>query len=226
MLRDDFTHISGSTYGGCTTSSVDCGVNDLCFNDLEMYLAGFRFIDELQWPITFVEGAVFQGFGPPNCPVGGQSLLVTSTPGFRNVVADEVIATYGLRQPDPGSSQRDFKAAMIVVYDRLLTPTELAFFDAAAREHEMQASPILLDGTGLTLFEASGNEAALSTRLAFHPGDANGDGAIDIDDLLLVISAWGPCPSPPKSCPADLAPKGGDGTVDVSDLLVVINNWS
>lgn len=54
------------------------------------------------------------------------------------------------------------------------------------------------------------------------PGDVTGDGFVDVSDLLAVISAWGPCPSPPASCPADVF---SDGVVDVADLLYVINHW-
>ena len=55
--------------------------------------------------------------------------------------------------------------------------------------------------------------------------DLNGDGAIGMDDLLLVVGAWGPCATPPDPCPADLAPAGGDGQVDIFDLLAVIGVW-
>lgn len=54
------------------------------------------------------------------------------------------------------------------------------------------------------------------------PGDINADGAVNVDDLLSVINAWGPCPSPPAACPADIV---ADGIVNADDLLVVINNW-
>jgi hypothetical protein len=54
------------------------------------------------------------------------------------------------------------------------------------------------------------------------PGDVTGDGAVNIDDLLAVINAWGACP---PSCPADVFPTGGDGVVNIDDLLTVINNW-
>jgi trimeric autotransporter adhesin len=61
------------------------------------------------------------------------------------------------------------------------------------------------------------------------PGDATGEGAVNIDDLLAVISAWGPCPAPcapsATNCPADLAPQAGDCTVNIDDLLAVIGNW-
>ncbi len=55
------------------------------------------------------------------------------------------------------------------------------------------------------------------------PGDTNGDGVVDVDDLIAVILAWGPCPTPPAPCPADV---DDSGTVDVDDLITVILNWS
>ena len=47
-------------------------------------------------------------------------------------------------------------------------------------------------------------------------GDINGDGVVDVDDLLVIINNWGN--------------KGGgdlndDGIVDVDDLLIVLNGW-
>lgn len=58
------------------------------------------------------------------------------------------------------------------------------------------------------------------------PGNTNGDGAVDVGDLLAVINGWGPCPPPPAACPADVAPPpNGDDQVNVSDLLAVINGW-
>jgi hypothetical protein len=50
------------------------------------------------------------------------------------------------------------------------------------------------------------------------PADANGDGVVNVVDLLLVLAAWGPCPG----CPEDVT---GDGTVDVLDLLEVLAHW-
>lgn len=48
--------------------------------------------------------------------------------------------------------------------------------------------------------------------------DINGDGVVDVADLVEVILAWGAC-----ACPADV---NGDGIVDVSDLVEVIIAWS
>jgi hypothetical protein len=50
-------------------------------------------------------------------------------------------------------------------------------------------------------------------------GDVNGDGLVDVADILAVVDAWGPC----LSCPEDL---NGDGFFDVVDLLEVVGNWT
>jgi predicted outer membrane repeat protein len=66
---------------------------------------------------------------------------------------------------------------------------------------------------------------ALEPSVPSVPGDITGNGVVDVDDLLAVINAWGPC-AQPDNCPADMAPApGGNGIVDVDDLLIVINNW-
>ena len=57
------------------------------------------------------------------------------------------------------------------------------------------------------------------------PGDINGDGNVNVIDLLIVLNNWGACGNP-ANCPADVAPApNGDDTVNVLDLLFVINNW-
>jgi len=48
-------------------------------------------------------------------------------------------------------------------------------------------------------------------------GDINGDGFVDVSDLLVIIDQWGLTNSP-----ADI---NQDGIVDVSDLLIVVGNW-
>jgi hypothetical protein len=51
-------------------------------------------------------------------------------------------------------------------------------------------------------------------------------GVVNIDDLLAVISAWGPCPAPPAACPANIATGAGSETVvNIDDLLAVISAW-
>ncbi len=56
------------------------------------------------------------------------------------------------------------------------------------------------------------------------PGDTDGDGIIDITDLLSVLGLWGACPAPcPPFCAADV---NRDCAVDVEDLLIVLGNWT
>ena len=50
------------------------------------------------------------------------------------------------------------------------------------------------------------------------PADLNGDGVVDVLDLLAVLAVWGPCPG----CPEDI---NGDGVVNVLDLLEVLAAW-
>jgi hypothetical protein len=53
------------------------------------------------------------------------------------------------------------------------------------------------------------------------PGDVDGDQAVDFNDLLRVLGAWGDCES--EDCPEDL---DGDGDVDLDDVLRVLANWT
>ena len=50
-------------------------------------------------------------------------------------------------------------------------------------------------------------------------GDIDGSGVVDVFDLLMVISSWGPCPA---GCDADV---NADQLVNVLDLLMVIDAW-
>ncbi len=49
-------------------------------------------------------------------------------------------------------------------------------------------------------------------------GDMDGNGVIDVDDLLTVIESWGNC----TNCSADV---DNSGAVDVDDLLTIIDVW-
>ncbi|MDP7009319.1 MAG: hypothetical protein QGI78_07095 [Phycisphaerales bacterium] len=59
----------------------------------------------------------------------------------------------------------------------------------------------------------------LLTPMGTVPEDVNGDGTVDVTDLLAVVAAWGPC----KDCHEDV---NGDSMVDVSDILAIIAAWN
>ena len=53
-------------------------------------------------------------------------------------------------------------------------------------------------------------------------GDANGDGVVGVDDILLILQAWGAC-MPGSECQGDF---NGDWIVGVDDLLILLANWT
>tara|TARA_B100001059_G_scaffold41316_1_gene33206 strand:+ start:1270 stop:3300 length:2031 start_codon:yes stop_codon:yes gene_type:complete len=53
------------------------------------------------------------------------------------------------------------------------------------------------------------------------PTDINNDGVTDINDILLLLDVFGPCPAD-AGCKADV---NGNGAVDCPDLLLLINYW-
>jgi len=60
-------------------------------------------------------------------------------------------------------------------------------------------------------------------RTCFCPADLDGSATVGFTDLLVVLSAWGPCDAA-APCPADLAGTG-DGIVSFDDLLIVLSAW-
>ncbi|MCP3902360.1 MAG: hypothetical protein GY715_01890, partial [Planctomycetes bacterium] len=59
----------------------------------------------------------------------------------------------------------------------------------------------------------------VTSRLNRCVGDLNDNGIVGFDDLLVIISAWGPCP---PECPQDL---DGSGDVGFGDILRVVAQW-
>jgi hypothetical protein len=81
-------------------------------------------------------------------------------------------------------------------------------------------------GAGFVQARGSHSMAAgfdLRFSVCFEPADLNIDGGVDVADLLLLLSGWGPCPrGGPGECLADL---DGDLAVSVSDLLTLLAAW-
>jgi hypothetical protein len=71
--------------------------------------------------------------------------------------------------------------------------------------------------------EASFRPALTITYIAGQstPGDLDGNGVVDVFDLLILLGEWGQC-ADPSDCPADL---DNSGAVDVFDLLILLGNW-
>jgi len=85
------------------------------------------------------------------------------------------------------------------------------------------SGPIAADADWSLLWSFAGTNFNASLHLTpAGEGDVNGDGTCGTDDLLAVLSAWGPH-SPKAACGPDL---DLDGSVDIEDVLIVIANWS
>jgi subtilisin family serine protease len=76
-----------------------------------------------------------------------------------------------------------------------------------------------------TLYGKGRVDVAASLALippAFSPEDLNRDGAVDAQDLALLLGSWGPCADCDGGCPADL---DGDCAVGAADLARVLDAW-
>lgn len=74
------------------------------------------------------------------------------------------------------------------------------------------------DAPNNSLTEAGIDALAILERGCPNGADVNGDGTVDLADLLLVLAAWGPCENG-VSCPGDA---DGDGSVGMADLELVL----
>ncbi|MBI1302933.1 MAG: hypothetical protein GC172_03990 [Phycisphaera sp.] len=88
----------------------------------------------------------------------------------------------------------------------------------AADIERITKSPTDLDGDGLA------DEADIELLARYvdrHPciADLSGDGAVDGNDLVMLLASWGPCT---EDCPADL---NGNGAVGSGDLTILLAEW-
>lgn len=75
---------------------------------------------------------------------------------------------------------------------------------------------------GFTDFTVRLDNIRVTRTVAPRPGDLNGDGAVDAQDIAVVLSSWGACP-PKGACAGDV---DGDGDVDAADVAAVLSGWT
>jgi hypothetical protein len=103
------------------------------------------------------------------------------------------------------------------------------FVDEAGGDLDLQPeSPCVDAGDPVSPRDPDGTVADIGAVPVYQegptPGDLNGDGRVDVTDLVMVILGWGDCPPPcPPLCSGDA---NLDCSVDVQDLEMVILTWT
>ena len=100
----------------------------------------------------------------------------------------------------------------------------LTIYDSSAGGVGIDLQPLGLDEVMWIRIDVS-DDAFLAVEIdavvdagPFHQSDLSGDGVVGVDDLLMLLAAWGS-----TSSPADL---NNDGIVSVDDLLMLLVDWT
>ena len=102
---------------------------------------------------------------------------------------------------------------MRIIGDRLIGSPPLQFYGVA---RDINAS-----GEMIISWAHNYNYGHWAVARPALPGDVDGDGDVDVSDLLAVVAAWGPQPAG-AVCGPDL---DVDGTVGINDLLEVLDAY-
>jgi len=186
------------------------------------------FID-LEWPSGVVDGLFSEG-GSIEVSVDGSNWIEA-----KGAEADGAWPTVAYNDANayaqiPGNAPSDYTRPM----DPLLTLNDFLGLDNSELLQRYRGSG---GGTGIDLGVLSLNAISyvritMDENLAGaeidafadvtprRPGDVDLDGSVNVDDLLLVINAWGAIVAGGPPADFDLS-----GTVNVDDLLTVINHW-
>ena len=113
-----------------------------------------------------------------------------------------------------GNLPKFFAAATALVLTSLHPADEQGGGDAIYPDWIMKENSLVFfgfaDAAGLELEVQVSESSGIS-------GDIDGDGGVDVADLLMVLNEWG--------CTCCITDINDDGRTDVTDLLVVIGNW-
>ena len=82
------------------------------------------------------------------------------------------------------------------------------------------ANDLTYDGTYASFTVTAFGTYAITAGAGFLPGDANGDGTVDINDLTIVLSNFGR-----TGMTWSQGEFTGDGTVDINDVTIVLANF-
>lgn len=95
----------------------------------------------------------------------------------------------------------------------------VAFLETAG---EPPTDTIVFDGT-VPNFDVTGTLTGATVQVqSCCAADLDGDCMIGIQEFLIVLGNWGPCPDPPQPCLGDI---NRDNQVGIEDFLIVLGLW-
>ncbi|MFM9096915.1 MAG: hypothetical protein ACKOQW_01275 [Phycisphaerales bacterium] len=148
---------------------------------------------------------------------GGLPTLGFADIGPYDVVPGQV-PTDPARPVDPTIATADLEG--------LTWPELLAVYDGTAGGTRIDLSDAGIASIRFVRIRVAANAAAVpeidavvAVRPGAGPADLNGDGAVNGDDLGIMLGAWGPC----SGCAADL---DQNGNVDGDDLGSLLGSWT
>lgn len=170
----------------------------LSFGDWEIAADGSGFADVLWTSDETLAGFQFD--------VNGVSL--TSVDGGMTEKLDWMMSHNDFRvlgvAIQPGSYIPPQPAPVVLLTLHFENVGEVISFDEVVFANE-QANKIIVNSTDTIIISPN------------CPADINGDGVVDVVDLLEVVGSWGE-----SGVPSDI---NADGVVNVSDLLAVVDAW-
>jgi hypothetical protein len=246
--NDDDVDLSGSSRGSRGTLAGDTGIvfvllgnGDGTFEATTEYAVG---VNPTDVTIADLDGDGFPDIAASNSADGTVSILInlgggTFAPAFtiqtgQNPVSVDAVDLNGDGDPDLTVVADDLQIGPAVqVFENRLDGGDIVVFDEPVA-FSVNADPNFVsngdfnnDGFPdlVTVNEDEGGSGGSVSVLINNPapvpcpGDFNGDGYVNVVDMLELLASWGPCDAP---CPADL---NGDGVVNVLDFLDLLFQW-
>ncbi len=168
-----------------------------------------------QWPETIAVGSMnSDGDRSSNSSMGPN--LDVMAPG----VVIWSLRDTTLYQNLTGTSMAAPHVTGIVLLMKTLAP-DLALPDIRQILHD---TAVDMQTPGFDVATGYGRVNAYAALIEAHKTivDLDGDGTIGINDFLILLGIWGPCPDPQLSCEGDF---DRDANVGLTDFLILLGYW-
>lgn len=163
---------------GDSTFNVYLGNSGIHFNSIDMYLAGYASLDDIEFPIKVLNNYTFL-----NSDVDGSQIFY-SEDTLQLITKDLFVEKLGIRNPSYLDSRKEQRVGLIVRSQKLLTPVELSFFHKIMSEHEKTEESIYSP----TYFEQTFGEGRLNTKIW--------DEIVPVKEKKLIPSSFNVYPNP------------------------------